>query len=145
MPNFKVWDPKNESLCATTVEREAHDRNDAAEKYAANDVDGASDGIYADGYDLMTRDEDGVAMLVTVAVEYDPTYYAHDNSLPDGYSIHVFTMPGDDDNDECEMYQWEHVGGEVSGHIEGDKFIRDSFGSWDAAVADIREHEQLTD
>jgi hypothetical protein len=145
MAKFKVWDPKNESLCATTVEHEADDRNDAAEKYAAEDVDGAADAIYSNGYDLMTMDEHGVAMLVTVTVEYEPSYYAHENSLPDGYSIHVFTMPADDENDEREMYQWEHVSGEVSGHLEGDKFVRDSFGSWDDAVADIREQQGLTD
>lgn len=51
-------------------------------------------------------------------------------------------MPGDDENDECEMYQWEHVSGEVGGHLEGDKFVRDS---WDDAVADIREQQGLTD
>ncbi len=145
MPKFKVWDPQNESLCASTVEHEAYDCREAAEKYAADDVDGAADAIYSDGYDLMTLDENSVAMLVTVTVEYEPSYYSHDNTLPDGYTIHVFTMPGDDENDECEMYQWEHVSGEVSGHLEGDKFVRDSFGSWSDAVADIREQQGLTD
>ena len=145
MPKFKVWDPANESLCSTTVEHEADDAQGAAEMYAEADTDGAGDGVYASGYDLMTRDEDGHAALVTVMVEYEPTYYAHVNALPDGYIIHVFTMPADDESDECEMYQWEHVSGEVSGHLEGDKFVRDSFGSWDDAVADIREQQSLTD
>jgi len=64
--------------------------------------------------------------------------------LPDGYRIHGYTMPVDEDGDECWIYQWEHVSGEVSGHLEGDKFVRDSFGSWDEALADIREQQALT-
>lgn len=142
MPKFKVWDPQNESLCSTTVEHEANSASEAAEKYAADDSDGMSDGVYVDGYDIMTRSEDGIAMAITVTVE-PGLLRAH--TLPDGYSIHVFTMPADEENDECEMYQWEHVSGEVSGHLEGDKFVRDSFGSWDDAVADIREQQILTD
>jgi hypothetical protein len=145
MPTFKVWDPASESLCSSTVEHEAHDAREAAEKYADDDTDGASDGIYSNGYDLMTRDEDGIAMAVTVTVEYEPTYYAHANSLPDGYSIHVSTIPDPETGEEDEVYQWEHVSGEVSGHLEGDRFFRDSFGSWDDAVADIREQQDLTD
>lgn len=145
MPKFKVWDPQNESLCPTTVEHEADDAQDAAEKYAEADVDGVSDDLYSKGHNLMTQDEDGIARSVMVGVEYEPIYHAHVHDLPDGYSIHVFTMPGDDENDECEMYQWEHVSGEVSGHLEGDKFVRDSFGSWEDAVADIREQQSLTD
>jgi len=139
MPLFKVWDPKNESLCSTTVEHEAHDAGEAAEKYANDDIYGASDGVYADGYELMTRDENGIAMLVTVTVEYEPSYYAHSSILPDGYSIHVSTILDAEAGDEVEVYQWEHVSGEVSGHLEGDKFVRDFFGSWDEAAADIRE------
>lgn len=145
MPLFKVWDPKNESLCSTTVEHDAHDAHEAAWKYADEDSDGVHEGIYANGYDLMTRGEDGVAMLVTVTVEYEPSYYAHANSLPDGYSIHVNTIPDSESGDDVEVYQWEHVSGEVSGHLRGDKFVRDFFGSWDEAVADIREQQDLTD
>lgn len=146
MPTFKVWDPANESLCSSTVEHEAHDANEAAEKYAEEDTDGISDGIYANGYDLMTRDEDGIAMAVTVTVEYEPSYYAHIHALPDGYTIHVGTIPDSETGEETEIYQWEHSNGEVSGHLEGDgKFVRDSFSSWDAAADDIREHETLTD
>ncbi len=62
---FKVWDPANESLCSSTVEHEAFDARDAAEMYAKDDPDGAADGIYDNGYDLMTRDEDGVAVAVS--------------------------------------------------------------------------------
>lgn len=145
MPIFKVWDPANESLCSSTVEHEAHDAREAAEKYADADTDGTHEGIYSNGYDLMTRDEDGIAMTVTVTVEYEPSYYAHAAALPDGYSIHVYTMPDHETGNEVELYQWEHVSGEVSGHIEGDKFIRDSFRSWDEAVHDIREQTTLTD
>jgi len=145
MPKFKVWDPQNESLCSSTVEHEADDPREAAERYAEADVDGVRDGIYSGGYILMTRDEDGIAMSVIVAVEYEASYHAHNHSLPEGYSIHVFTMSADDESDECEMYQWGHVGGEVSGQLIGDRLVRQFFGSWQEAVDDIREHQGLTD
>jgi hypothetical protein len=145
MAKFKVWDPQNESLCSSTVEHEADDPREAAERYAEADIDGVRDGLYSGGYDLMTRDEDGVAMSVNVAVEYEASYHAHPRVLPDGYNIHVSTIPDPETGEEDEVYQWEHVSGEVSGHLEGDKFFRDSFGSWDDAVADIREQQDLTD
>lgn len=61
--------------------------------------------------------------------------------IPEGYTIHAGTIHDEETGEDDTIYQWEHVSGEVSGHIEGDgRFVRDMFGSWDEALADIKEH-----
>jgi hypothetical protein len=61
--------------------------------------------------------------------------------IPEGYTIHAGTIRDDETGEDDTIYQWEHVSGEVSGHVRGDgAFVRDMFGSWDEALADIMEH-----
>lgn len=125
MPLFKVWDPKNESLSPGTVEYEADTAEEAAEKYAEDDHDGVGEGYYVDGVELMTLDDHGCGLLITVTVEYQPTFYSNSLDLPEGYTMRVKPI-----EEGAEEYSWE------CGTCSSDGV----FGSPEDAVKDARGH-----
>ena len=88
MPKYKVWDDYN---CdeEDAQELEESDAESAALKYAENDEDGRTDGLYfgADGYGMqnlekngqpiMVREEDGTLHRFHVGItEFEPIYSA---------------------------------------------------------------------
>lgn len=73
--SYRVWDKIN-SHEEHADEIEADSPEAAAEKYAEDDVDGGSDGIYVNGHVLCVRDPAGALHEIEVTVEYDPVYYA---------------------------------------------------------------------
>lgn len=82
MPKFYVWDDE----CGgpdEAAEIEATDSDDAAEKYAEEDTDGAIDGIYGGGRRIGVRSETGRVEFYFVTVEYSPTFYAAPCEAPE--------------------------------------------------------------
>lgn len=81
----KVWDAVNESEeCARTLTlygtfREGDDDDlvaeTLAEKYAEDDVDGNTDGIYVGGHPIIVLFESGRRYRVMVSVECEPTFH----------------------------------------------------------------------
>jgi hypothetical protein len=72
---FRVWADTNESEddCGWF---DADNAAAAAEQYAAEDVDGGTDGVYSrGGHELCVRDEAGLLIRVRVTVDYSPTFY----------------------------------------------------------------------
>lgn len=80
-----------------------------------------------------------LSQVVDVAAQAEPV--PRDHILPEGYTIHAGTIRDEEIGEDDTIYQWEHISGEVSGHLEGDgRFVRDMFGPWEDARSDIKEH-----
>jgi len=75
---YKVWDKLNGSR-ETAHDIEAFDAQSAAEQYADEDVDGHTDGLYADRHDICVLDGETVRTF-EVIVDYSPTFYAAEKS-----------------------------------------------------------------
>jgi hypothetical protein len=72
--SYRVWDKINSDE-EHAEEVEANSPEEAAERYAEDDVDGNIDGIYVNGHVLRVRDPEGVLHEIAVTVEFDPVYY----------------------------------------------------------------------
>lgn len=75
MNTYKVWDDEQETA-DQAIDLEALSESDAAEKYAEEDCDGESDGIYESGRRIGVQDKDGNVTKWKITAEYSPTYYA---------------------------------------------------------------------
>lgn len=113
MTLYHVWDAINESR-DNPDQIEAVDEQQAAIKYAEEDVDGNTDGVYNGGHPIAV-DNGTEVLCFQVEVEYDPVYWAKRIELPsqEPPREHNFVkLEGGDDYDilcsVCGLDPWDY-------------------------------------